>query len=394
MTYFRLPVIFLLVSLLSSCASMLVEEDKILTQVYDNGAAENSTNSNPQERPSVHATDAQIFAYAERVAADYRAVGVDNRRTRKASDLGLLGLTSLTGRTEAYDLGQKTVAWLGIATTGVTDAQSVINAKGRAVAYHQGAQLIETAMVEYLKYKSHVPQHLTSNGVKLYQRVKASEHMVEKTILGRLSEPHDVAQAHQQMTPEGALPIRAGRDTGVEERTISRGEAALVVDRRSRNPNVVVHRVASNQSSSQAEIAALRESRRRVDMAVNRMEDHEARLNRLAGRLEDASSSSPPRPSSVTPADPIVPVKVPPISTPIATESAFKAAVEKLDNELPNAKKFEIFEELYKVAKAHGYKKEPPPLIYSKNVALDAYEGTTAAGRKAMQTRLNELLGN
>lgn len=122
-----------------------------------------------------------------------------------------IGMAGTAGAAGPFGLGAEALAALGLGSAAIPELQRIFNASGRSQVYQEAVRLIEEALVDYYAHNP-TPKdtELTPNGVTLIQRVSASIHVVEKTLVGQLPTVQEMAQATERMTASGAVPHRAG----------------------------------------------------------------------------------------------------------------------------------------------------------------------------------------
>jgi hypothetical protein len=191
---------------LSFALAACTTSDKYSFLHYGRTPAANATNL---ETPVL--SDQLALLYASNVATILRSRFTGARITREISSSLQVILAGLAGAGAALNFGETTLAVLGLGSAAIPEFQGIFNAKGRAECYQDAVRLIEEAQIEYLAHNQRPSSdELTQNGVTLFQRVTASIHVVEKTLVGHLPSVEDMQKATERMTSDGAVATEAG----------------------------------------------------------------------------------------------------------------------------------------------------------------------------------------
>jgi hypothetical protein len=94
-----------------------------------------------------------------------------------------------------------------LGSAAIPELQKIFDAKGRAEAYNQAAEMIHDGVLEYYE---HNPQpssvEFTPNGLTLVKKIAAAINLVNDTITGHLPSQTVMKQAVEEMTPGGTKP--------------------------------------------------------------------------------------------------------------------------------------------------------------------------------------------
>ncbi|WP_395739936.1 hypothetical protein [Prosthecobacter sp.] len=153
-------------------------------------------------------SDALAFNYANSVASIFQARATGGRFTREASDTALAGTAAVTAASQTWSISKHSLGVLGLTGLGIVELRKIFDSKARATAYLEASQRIRYAMKDFRAYNLNaVDEHLLSpNGWTLANVTMANIQIVEMLLAGRLPSPHDLEQASEPMTPEGAVP--------------------------------------------------------------------------------------------------------------------------------------------------------------------------------------------
>jgi hypothetical protein len=129
-----------------------------------------------------------------------------SRITRELSDGLASGLASVTMASSAWGLSRKAVSLVGVGAATVPKGQGIYRADARRDAFLEGAREIAVARAEFLSHNGGASgTELTPNGVALYRRVKAIEHLVQNSLSGGLASIEDLQQAFASLSENGAV---------------------------------------------------------------------------------------------------------------------------------------------------------------------------------------------
>lgn len=149
-------------------------------------------------------SDGLAINYANSVEIIMRCKATQNRITREVSSTAQIGLAAFGGVGAALNWSKATLTILGLGSAAMPELQRIFDAKGRAEAYNQAAELIHDGVLEYYAHNSEPSStEFTPNGVTLVKKVSAAINLVNDTITGHLPSQKQMQEAIEPMSPEG-----------------------------------------------------------------------------------------------------------------------------------------------------------------------------------------------
>ncbi len=149
-------------------------------------------------------SDGLAINYANSVEIIMRCKATHNRIAREISATAQVGLAAFGGVGAAFHYSATTLAVLGLGSAAIPELQKIFDAKGRAEAYNQAAEMIHDGVLEYYSHNSEPSStQFTPNGVTLVKKVSTAINLVNDTIAGHLPSQQDMQKAVEQMTPKG-----------------------------------------------------------------------------------------------------------------------------------------------------------------------------------------------
>ena len=163
-------------------------------------------------------SDGLAINYANSVEIIMRCKATQNRITREVSSTAQIGLAAFGGVGAALNWSKTTLTILGLGSAAMPELQKIFDAKGRAEAYNQAAEMIQDGVLEYYAHNSAPsPAEFTPNGLTLVKKVGSAINLVNDTINGHLPSQADMKRATEQMTPKGT-EIQNPSESPVNER--------------------------------------------------------------------------------------------------------------------------------------------------------------------------------
>jgi hypothetical protein len=237
-------------------------------------------------------SDALAFNYANSVASIFQARATGGRYSREASDTALAGTAAVTAASSTWSVSKHSLGVLGLTGLGIVELRKIFDSKARATAYLEASQRIRYAMKDFRAYNlNSVDEHLLSpNGWTLANVTMANIQIVEMLLSGRLPTPHDLEQASEPMTPEGAAPtlkpgslppnnIAAASLTGQPRR--SAAEARLLASELKLN---------HMQEVSAAQMAEIKKARELFNTHLPSLKQFAAAMKRVHDTVKTASA--------------------------------------------------------------------------------------------------------
>ena len=152
-------------------------------------------------------SDGLAINYANSVEIIMRCKATQNRITREVSATAQVGLAAFGGVGAAYNWSKTTLTVLGLASAAIPQLQGIFDAKGRAEAYNQAAEMIQDGVLEYYAHNPRPSsEDFTPNGLTLVNRVASAINLVNDTINGHLPSQASMQKAVEPMTPQGNEP--------------------------------------------------------------------------------------------------------------------------------------------------------------------------------------------
>ncbi len=160
--------------------------------------------SDPMVAPAV--SDGLAINYANSMEIIMRANATRSRITREVSSTAQVALAAFGGVGAAFNYSATTLAALGMSSAGIPELQKLFNAKGRAEAYNQAAEMIKDGVWEYYSLNpSPSSTDFTPNGLTLVKRVSSAISLVDTALVGQLPSRKQMLQAVEEMSPEGTV---------------------------------------------------------------------------------------------------------------------------------------------------------------------------------------------
>jgi hypothetical protein len=164
-------------------------------------------------------SDGLAINYANSVEIIMRCKATQSRITREVSATAQVGLAAFGGVGAAYNWSKTTLTVLGLASAAIPQLQGIFDAKGRAEAYNQAAEMIQDGVLEYYAHNSAPsPAEFTPNGLTLVKRVGSAINLVNDTINGHLPSQADMKRATERMTSGEGNEPQNPNDSPVNER--------------------------------------------------------------------------------------------------------------------------------------------------------------------------------
>jgi hypothetical protein len=158
--------------------------------------------SDPLVPPAV--SDGLAINYANSIEIIMRCNATRSRITREVSATAQVGLAAFGGLGAAYNWSKTTLTVLGLGSAAIPQLQGIFDAKGRAEAYNQAAEMIQDGVLEYYAHNPEPsPSEFTPNGLTLVKKVATAINLVNDTITGHLPSQKDMQNAVEPMSPEG-----------------------------------------------------------------------------------------------------------------------------------------------------------------------------------------------
>jgi hypothetical protein len=230
----------------ASCAT-----DKTTFLNYGNQRYDSQSLSRDQLMAAPPVSDGLAINYANSVEIIMRCKATQNRITREVSATAQIGLAAFGGVGAAFNWSKTTLTVLGLGSAAIPELQRIFDAKGRAEAYNEGAEMIQDGVLEYYAHNpAPSPVEFTPNGLTLVKRVASAINLVNDTINGHLPSRAAMQKAVEPMTPRGTEPQNPS-ESPVNERVQTAA-------------NVKVHVI---DTVSRAEFQTLKEQ---VDTEINK----------------------------------------------------------------------------------------------------------------------------
>jgi hypothetical protein len=195
---------------LSSCSS--TNPPTFITYTQQKIQQKNKAGGAFDPRQPPRPTDALALNYANYVETLFRSAANGSRFAGEGSDLSLAGLSATAAGAKTLAIGASGVSSLGLASGGIVALRTIVDAKGRAIAYSEAAQRIHSAVKDYGAHNLNdvSEKWLTPNGWTLVNVVQSNIDIVNKIVYGRLPKPQALEQASEKMTSAGATQQKAG----------------------------------------------------------------------------------------------------------------------------------------------------------------------------------------
>ncbi len=161
----------------------------------------------PNVMTAPQVSDGLAINYANSIEIIMRCKATQNRITREVSATAQVGLAAFGGVGAAYNWSKTTLTVLGLASAAIPQLQGIFDAKGRAEAYNQAAEMIQDGVLEYYAHNPAPSSgEFTPNGLTLVKRVASAINLVNDTINGHLPSRAAMQKALEPMTPQGNEP--------------------------------------------------------------------------------------------------------------------------------------------------------------------------------------------
>ena len=174
-------------------------------------------------------SDGLAINYANSIEIIMRCQATRNRIAREVSATAQVGLAAFGGLGAALHWSTTTLTILGLGSASIPELQKIFDAKGRAEAYNQAAEMIQDGVLEYYAHNpSPSPTDFTPNGLTLVKKVASAINLVNDTITGHLPSQEDMQKAIEQMTPKGT-ETQSPNESPVNERVQTAATARVQV---------------------------------------------------------------------------------------------------------------------------------------------------------------------
>src|SRR5262249_3683437 len=152
------------------------------------------------------------------------------------------------------------------------------DAKGRAEAYNQAAEMIQDGVLEYYAQNpAPSPAEFTPNGLTLVKKVASAINLVNDTINGHLPSQRDMQHAVEPMTPQGNEPQNPS-ESPVNEPVQTAGPAPI----RKVAPIVIERTVPPSQGLQPDEVAVITATTGKIIRSMT-VEEAQAAVTSLTG---------------------------------------------------------------------------------------------------------------
>ena len=175
-------------------------------------------------------SDGLAINYANSIEIIMRCKATQNRITREVSATAQVGLAAFGGVGAAYNWSKTTLTVLGLASAAIPQLQGIFDAKGRAEAYNQAAEMIQDGVLEYYAHNPDPsPREFTPNGLTLVKKVASAINLVNDTITGHLPSQQDMQKATERMTSGKGNEPQNPSESPVNERVQTAAAAKVQV---------------------------------------------------------------------------------------------------------------------------------------------------------------------